>query len=508
MSGRQRTLHHAGLQVWLFAIGYFISYVPYSALAKAMTQGYLTPGQTPVSGFAILPATLLGTIITMPLLIAAFGGFHFTSTRRVLGREVPFPRIDTLVSGLGFAAIMATTTLAYSFAGISIVLALVLMRAGVLTIAPVVDVIARRPVHPYSWTALALSFVAITVALSQVGSYALTIGAVANLSLYLCGYFARLSMMSRHAKVADESVNRRFIAEECIVAMVALAAIAALIVLIGGCGATVTLECGSDVSLIANPLLGPALLTGIAYGFLGIFATLIYLNRLENTFAIPVFCCASLLSGLVASQGLAWLYGAPPLRGADFVSSGLIMLAGFVLYARSTPQAAGTATAPTPAQRLLLFVCSGNTSRSPIAQAICNAEILRRLVRWPDQSEVKGVQVGSAGLTATEGAPMTQDAQHALHRLGVPVPRHAACNLTPELIDRAVAIVCMTQAQCSAVLAISPRALGKVHRLHPFRDLEDPAGRGAKAFLRLSRQIRYLIGQRLSYFISHSGNHG
>jgi hypothetical protein len=89
MLSRYRGLREAGLLVWFFALGYFVSYIPYSALAKAMTQGYLGMGQKPVSGFEILPATFLGTIITMPLLVA-------------LGR-------------------------------------LVMMRAGVLSIAPVVD---------------------------------------------------------------------------------------------------------------------------------------------------------------------------------------------------------------------------------------------------------------------------------------------------------------------------------------------------------------------------------
>jgi protein-tyrosine-phosphatase len=491
--------YDAGLRVWLFALGYFISYVPYSTLAKAMTQGYLTPGASPMSGFEILPATLLGTIMTMPLLIATLGCFRLANARRILGFHVPVPRTDTLISGIGFATIITTTTLAFSFAGISIVLALVLMRAGVLTIAPIVDAIAGRRVHPYSGMALALSFAAVAVALSQVGSYELTIGAVVNLGLYLCGYFARLNMMSRYAKIADEAVNRRFIAEECIVAGVALVVIAVLIALIGGCGEMLTLRCGFT-PFIANPLFAPALLTGIAYGFLGVFATLIYLNRLENTFAIPVFCCASLLSGLVASLTLEWLYGAPPPDGAGLISAGLIVLAGFVLYARSTPQAARQ-SAQQP-RRFLLFVCSGNTSRSPVAQAICNAEIIRRLARCPNRP---GVEVGSAGLTAKAGSAMTEEARQALSRLRVPVPQHASRNLTPGLIESATAIICMTKQQCDAVLAIDPAASGKVHRLHPFRDLDDPSGRGAKAFLGLSRQIQCLVAYRLSYFMLESG---
>jgi protein-tyrosine-phosphatase len=502
MRSRWLSLSHPHTQVWLFAIGYFISYIPYSALARAMTQGYLTPGQGPVSGLDILPTTLFGTILTMPLLITTFGGFHFTATRRILGYNAPFPRIDTLLSGIGFAAIITTTTLAYSFAGISIVLALVLMRAGVLTIAPVVDVIARREVHPYSWIALVLSFLAIGVALSQVGKYELTIAAAANLALYLCGYFIRLNMMSHYAKTSDEAVNRRFVAEECIVAMLALGVIAVLIALVHGCDGAATLGDGLTV-LTANV---PSLLTGIAYGFLGIFATLIYLNRLENTFAIPVFCCASLLSGLVASLALAWLFAAPPLRGADFVSSGLIMLAGVVLYVRNRPQRMSDEyNAQATIQRLLLFVCSSNTIRSPIAQAICHAEIVRRLLQEPTRRRLDEVQVASAGITAKTGEPMTREAQRALQVLGVPVPQHTAHQLSAELIERASAIICMTNQQRETVLAIDPSASVKVHRLHPFRDLDDPAMHGPKALLRMSRQIQHLVTHRLSYFLNVGG---
>jgi protein-tyrosine-phosphatase len=100
---------------------------------------------------------------------------------------------------------------------------------------------------------------------------------------------------------------------------------------------------------------------------------------------------------------------------------------------------------------------------------------------------------------------LTEEARQALSRLGVPAPQHASRNLTPELIESATAIICMTKQQCDAVLAIDPAASGKVHRLHPFRDLDDPSGRGAKAFLRLSRQIQYLIAYRFSYFMLENG---
>jgi protein-tyrosine-phosphatase len=491
--GSQYRIWNLGLHVWPFALGYFIAYIPYVTLARATMQGYLS--QEPVSGFDIMPVTLLGTMMTMPLLVALFGGFCFANERRILGFDVPFPKFDTLISGTAFAVIIATTTMAYAFPGVSIVLALVLMRGGVLTIAPITDAAVGRRVDRYSWVALALSLGGVVLALLQVGTYTLTGAALINLALYLCGYVVRLNVITRQAKVVDEAVNRRFFAEECIAAMAALAVMAAVIVLIGSFSNTRTLAYGFG-SPAAKPIFGWALLTGVAYGFLGVFATLIYLNPLENTFAVPVNRCASVLSGFVASLLLTWLYDEARTNTANFISAGLIMLAGFVLYFRSMQQP----RAPTPKhlRRFLLFVCSGNTSRSPIAQAICNAQIIRRLAGCPRRLTV---EVGSAGLTAKAGSPMSWDAQQALTRLSIPVPPHASRNLTPELIEDATVIICMTRRQCDAVIAINPAASGKVLRLHPFRDLNDPSGWQASAFLKLAHQIQYLVALRLSYFL-------
>ena len=65
-------------------------------------------------------------------------------------------RLVTLGSGLATAVIIGTTTLNYTSAGISILLALLLMRGGVLAIAPVVDALSGRRIRPQSWVALAL----------------------------------------------------------------------------------------------------------------------------------------------------------------------------------------------------------------------------------------------------------------------------------------------------------------------------------------------------------------
>src|SRR5262249_51336622 len=127
-------------RIWLLALGYFAFYIPYSALTKALSLGLL-PGMTgPVSGFRILPATAVATSVALLAFVAMGGGWGSLRRRRVLGLAVPVVPARMVISGVATAVIIGATTLNYTFVGISILFALLLMRGGVLILAPVVDI--------------------------------------------------------------------------------------------------------------------------------------------------------------------------------------------------------------------------------------------------------------------------------------------------------------------------------------------------------------------------------
>lgn len=313
------------LRIWGLALGYFAAYIPYSAVVKSMTSG-LIPGHAQVSGFEILPATLVSTAVTMLAIITAAGWWRTLRTRRILGLNIPTPGGWTSLSGLGTAIIIATTTLAYSFNGVSVVLALVLMRAGVLIIAPVVDSVCRRRVRWFSWSALAFSLVAIAVVTASARRYDITLAAGLNLAAYLSGYMVRLPCMTRLAKCEDKAITRRYFVEEMLVATVTMVAIAGLMAVGGGSGPMLELRRGFTVFMWSGSV-GPAFLAGFSYACLYYFGTLIYLDRRENTFCITLNRGASLLSGIVSSFGLAAIAGAALPRGTEFVASGFILMA-------------------------------------------------------------------------------------------------------------------------------------------------------------------------------------
>lgn len=293
--------------VWLFALCYFLAYAPYVAAVKSVTADG-TPGMF------LLPGVIAGTILTLTLLLAVLGWFAHLG-----GRFAP----QTIVSGIATAAIIATTTIAYSFDGISILLALLLMRGGVLVLAPVIDALSGRHVRWFSRVALGLSLGAIALALANVPSYAITTAALVNLAIYLCGYCLRLPMMTRMAKVENVHVTRRFLAEETIVALATLA-----VATIAGAVLWPGSELARGVTgLWMSPHLLPSLAIGALYALLFIAGTLVYLDRRENTFCVPLNRGASVLSGVTATYLLASFGQGRAPTTAELVASSLIVLA-------------------------------------------------------------------------------------------------------------------------------------------------------------------------------------
>src|ERR1043165_6201730 len=203
------------LAIWAFGLGYYVSYTPYSGLTKAISNGLLPGVGGPVKGTVLLP---ISTVAGMFSFITIKGWWKYAGRREFFGYRIPFPRLLTFLSGVCMATIMGTTTLAFSFAGLSIVLVLVLLRGGTLIIAPVVDRIVGRRVRWFSWTAMFVSLAAVLMAFSDASSYTLTLAAVIDIAAYLAAYFFKFQFMSRLAKTNDKSAPPPYFLEEQMVA--------------------------------------------------------------------------------------------------------------------------------------------------------------------------------------------------------------------------------------------------------------------------------------------------
>jgi L-threonylcarbamoyladenylate synthase len=145
----------------------------------------------------------------------------------------------------------------------------------------------------------------------------------------------------------------------------------------------------------------------------------------------------------------------------------------------------------------ILFVCSGNTCRSPMAEAIARKYLAERLGIAPDELDKRGINIVSAGSYAMAGTRATPQAVEAMKNMGIDLSRHRSKALSVELIHQADSIYTMGRGHAKAVLAMVPSASEKVSTIDPEKDIEDPIGGEVSLYTEVAEQLKTLIEKRL-----------
>jgi len=138
----------------------------------------------------------------------------------------------------------------------------------------------------------------------------------------------------------------------------------------------------------------------------------------------------------------------------------------------------------------VLFICTGNLCRSPMAEALLRARLARDEARqdW---------QVGSAGVWAAEGQPASAYAIEEMAQRGIDLRGHRSRNVTRELMAEADLVLALTRHHAEALRSDFPEHACKVCLLSEMvgqvYDIYDPYGGTRMEYAYIASELEQLL---------------
>jgi protein-tyrosine-phosphatase/tRNA A37 threonylcarbamoyladenosine synthetase subunit TsaC/SUA5/YrdC len=146
----------------------------------------------------------------------------------------------------------------------------------------------------------------------------------------------------------------------------------------------------------------------------------------------------------------------------------------------------------------ILFVCTGNTCRSPMAEALMRKLLADRLNVREDELASKGYRVVSAGTGAPRGGAAAEEAEIAVKAYGADLSGHASQPVSMTLVEEADRVYVMTPRHKRDLEEWIPEHAAKIQPLDPRGGaVEDPIGGDAAVYRASAKRIHDALKERL-----------
>jgi protein-tyrosine phosphatase len=138
----------------------------------------------------------------------------------------------------------------------------------------------------------------------------------------------------------------------------------------------------------------------------------------------------------------------------------------------------------------VLFVCTGNTCRSPMAEALFRLLASQALGCRPGELREKGVDVFSAGVAAWDHSPASPEAVQVIREYGMDLSDHLSQQVTPEMVRQSTCVLALTHRHRRLLADACPDQISRLQLLsRNGHDIQDPIGGTLEDYRQCASQI-------------------